>query len=177
MSFKIRNQLVPDIHDSLTILAGNTSVTKTHNNKVFANCRLRILGWRDDNDGSGGFPYITLTQSGANVVVTATRLNANTSNILVTYAIEEYVNHVIRSVQRGVLSSLSAIPVTATVTQTGAYWSLEQLGVSTTDNVSGNMGNWCMTVVYDGVTSVTATPSADPSANFINTSWELTDWY
>lgn len=177
MSFKIRNQKVPDVYDTITVTAGNLTNTKTHTNKTFANCRLRLLGFHDDNDGSGTFPYIELSQSGADVVVTVTRVAAFTSNIIVRYAIEEYVNHVIRNVERFILSASTGAPVIHTVTQTGAYYSLALLGFVTSDNASGNIQNWCMDIQYDGVTTVTGTPGANGILATMKTSIELTDWY
>lgn len=177
MSFRLRSQLVPDIHDTITIAAGSFSNTKTHANKIFANCRLRIIGWRDNNDGSGRIPYISLSQSGSDVVVTANVLGANTSDIIIAYAIEEYVGHVIKSIQRFTLQATSGVAVTIPVTQVGAFWSLTQLGVATTDNVTGNMSNWTMIGTYDGVTTVTGTPGQNASGAAIRASFELVEWY
>jgi hypothetical protein len=178
MSFKVRNQKVPDVHDTITIASGSLTNTKTHTGKVFANCRLRLLSFKDNSDGSGSFPHIFLTQSGSDVVVNAARTGSFGSDIVVSYAIEEYVNHVIKSIQRFTMQVTgTSSPITQTVTQVGPYYSLDQLGVSTTDNVSGNMAQWCLIVSYDGVTTVTATPGPNGAAATIKTSLELVEWY
>lgn len=178
MSFRLRSQKVPDVHDTVVIAAGNFTATKTHANKTFANCRLRFGAFYDNNDGSGTFPYIELSQSGSDVVVTATRLGAFTSNCIIVYAVEEYVSHVIKSNQRFVLTDPGlGIAISHTVTQVGTYWSLDALGYATVDNATGNTQNWTMVGSYDGITTVTGTPAVNPGAVTIKASFELVEWY
>lgn len=178
MSFKIRNQLVPDVHDTITIGVGSGIATKTHANKIFANCRLRYLSYRDNSDGSGTFPYIYLTQSGSDVIVNAIRSGVASSINVIAYAIEEYINHIIKSNQRFLIQDPGlGIAINHTVTQIGIYYSLDQLGVNTTDNVGGNSGAWGMTGAYDGVTTVVGTPTINGGASTITASFELVEWY
>lgn len=161
---------------SISMTAGNTSVTgTTHTGVAFANALLFFDGFSSAGENSSGAVRINLNQSGSDVNVTAVRI-ASAATTTVRYSIVEYIPLILKSVQRNTVATSSSSAGTRAVTQTGAKWTLNQLGVTTSDNASGNNSNWTMDIQYDGMTTVTGTPGANGASATITSSFELADW-
>lgn len=158
---------------SITIAAANASNTATITSVDITRSRLRILGYSNNNAvAAPASSSIRLALTNA-TTVTATRITTGASDAVVDYEIIEYLPGVVRSIQRGIITLLSATSVTATVTSVNtAKTELDFLGCTVTANVDTCFARLSLT----NATTVTANRSSG-AANETVVGYQVVEWF
>jgi hypothetical protein len=160
---------------TISIAAGATSNTATITSVVTGNTRIKYLGYTAN--GTADTPDIAcilLALTNA-TTLTATVGAVGTDTRIVAYEVIEYWPGVIRSVQRGTVTTVGAASNTATITAVVVLKSeTEFLGFSSPYNATTSLNLASCRVVLTNETTVTAT-----GLGAINRTigFQVTEWY
>ena len=169
-----RNGLIKSIQRGSMTLVGTGSNTATINAVDPNNAILRHAGSSISSGGSGdGFSRVVLTNG---TTVTANR-GTTTGTLTVMFEVIEFYPGVIKSIQRGTITTAAVASNTATINKVDLLRAqVSHLGNSTSDNASGSSVNWLTRITLTDNVTLTVTCSSSNSGTQV-TSYEVVEFY